>query len=113
MEHLIIGNSTTQGLKNFARNLCINQYNWTEEDVDSLIKLWDKESEWNPTAENPDSGAYGIPQSLPANKMASEGSDYRTNGETQIKWGLKYIKQRYGTPTNAWETWQSRSPHWY
>ena len=45
--------------------------------------------------------------------MASEGSDYRTNGETQIKWGLKYIKQRYGTPTNAWETWQSRSPHWY
>ena len=53
----------------------------------------------------------GLFQSLPASKMASEGSDYRTNGETQIRWGLKYIQQRYGTPANAWEFWKQHK--WY
>jgi hypothetical protein len=45
--------------------------------------------------------------------MASAGADWRTNPETQIKWGLEYIKESYGSPASAWRVWQSRSPHWY
>lgn len=78
-----------------------------------LNLLWEGESSWNFRAENPSSGAYGIPQSLPASKMASEGADYRTNPITQIKWGLGYIKQSYGTPCGAWDFWNGRFPHWY
>ena len=78
-----------------------------------LDKLWMGESGWRYTAENSSSGAYGIPQSLPASKMATVGDDYRTNPVTQIRWGLQYIKSSYGTPCGAWEAWQSRSPHWY
>jgi hypothetical protein len=76
-----------------------------------LNKLWDKESGWNYKAENKSSGAYGIPQSLPGSKMASEGADWETNPATQIKWGLGYIKGRYGTPCSAWS--HSESVGWY
>jgi hypothetical protein len=68
-----------------------------------LYNLWDRESGWNVYAENPYSGAYGIPQSLPASKMAMFGSDYLTNPVTQIKWGLYYIHGTYGTPCGAWQ----------
>ena len=95
----------------YAKNLCINTYGWTENDFNCLVKLWERESNWNPNAHNKSSGAHGIPQSLPASKMASEGSDYMTNYKTQVKWGLKYIKNRYGTPANAWAFWQSHK--WY
>ena len=76
-----------------------------------LVKLWNKESGWNHKAENPSSGAYGIPQSLPGSKMASKGSDWRTNYETQIDWGMSYISGRYGTPCNAWG--HSQQKNWY
>ncbi|GAA6526273.1 lytic transglycosylase domain-containing protein [Intrasporangium sp. DVR] len=78
-----------------------------------LVNLWNGESGWRWYAENPSSGAYGIPQSLPASKMGSFGADYRTNPITQMKWGIWYIEQVYGSPCNAWSTWLSRSPHWY
>lgn len=77
-------------------------YGWGADQLTCLVSLWEKESNWNFTAENPSSGAYGIPQSLPGNKMASAGSDWRTNPATQIKWGLSYIKDRYKTPCGAW-----------
>ncbi|TDC84652.1 lytic transglycosylase domain-containing protein [Actinomadura sp. 7K507] len=76
-----------------------------------LVKLWDKESGWNSRAKNPSSGAYGIPQALPGSKMASAGSDWETSAKTQIKWGLGYIKDRYGTPCGAWE--HSQNVGWY
>jgi Transglycosylase SLT domain len=66
-----------------------------------LYNLWMRESGWVVDAQNP-SGAYGIPQAYPASQMASAGSDYLTNPTTQIKWGLGYIKGRYGTPCAAW-----------
>ena len=72
-----------------------------------LNKLWNKESGWNHRAENPSSGAYGIPQSYPGNKMSSAGADWRTNPATQIKWGLGYIKGRYKTPCGAWSRSES------
>ncbi|MFI5496494.1 lytic transglycosylase domain-containing protein [Actinoplanes sp. NPDC051859] len=76
-----------------------------------LNKLWNKESGWNHHAENPSSGAYGIPQSLPGSKMASVGDDWASNPATQIKWGLGYIKGRYGSPCEAWG--HSQSVGWY
>ena len=76
-----------------------------------LDRLWSRESGWNPKAQNPGSGAYGIPQALPGNKMASVASDWRTNPVTQIKWGLGYIKNRYGDPCGAWSFFQSHN--WY
>jgi hypothetical protein len=81
--------------------------------MSSLINLWNGESGWNQFAKNASSGAYGIPQSLPANKMASSGPDWLVNPATQINWGLNYIKSVYGTPSNAYSMWLSRSPHWY
>lgn len=97
--------------QSYARDLCLNTYGWTENDFQCLVKLWNRESGWNPNAHNKSSGAHGIPQSLPASKMASEGTDYYTNGKTQIRWGLKYIKGRYGSPSNAWA--HSQQKGWY
>ncbi|QYJ03423.1 transglycosylase SLT domain-containing protein [Nocardioides panacisoli] len=77
----------------------------------ALDALWTRESGWNHLAENPSSGAYGIPQSLPANKMAVVGKDYRTNPQTQIQWGLAYIAARYGVPDRAWA--HSERVGWY
>jgi len=88
-------------------------YGWTGSQWNSLYELWDHESGWRWWAKNSSSGAYGIVQALPASKMGSAGSDWKTNPRTQIAWGLKYIKERYGSPANAWSKWQARSPHWY
>jgi hypothetical protein len=74
-----------------------------------LDKMWTRESNWRTTAENPSSHSYGIPQSLPASKMATFGSDYRTNPATQIKWGLHYIEGRYKSPCGAWTFWQAHN----
>lgn len=76
-----------------------------------LDHIFTHESNWRTTAENSSSGSYGIPQALPASKMATFGSDYRTNAATQIKWGLSYVKGRYGTPCGAWSYWQAHG--WY
>ncbi|WP_285732474.1 lytic transglycosylase domain-containing protein [Nocardiopsis sp. ATB16-24] len=78
---------------------------------DCLEPLWEKESNWNHTAQNPSSGAYGIPQSLPGNKMATHGDDWQTNPATQIAWGIDYIKGRYGDPCGAWA--HSQANNWY
>ncbi|WP_241518744.1 transglycosylase SLT domain-containing protein [Streptomyces sp. CB03238] len=73
--------------------------------------VFTRESNWNPYATNPTSGAYGIAQALPPTKYASAGSDWRTNPITQVRWGLTYMKSRYGSPCGAWAFWQSH--HWY
>src|ERR1700761_1074515 len=72
-----------------------------------LYDLWQRESGWNVYAENAASGAYGIPQSLPGDKMASAGADWQTDPVTQIRWGLGYIKSVYGTPCSAWANEES------
>ncbi|WP_418956797.1 transglycosylase SLT domain-containing protein [Streptomyces tritici] len=77
----------------------------------SFSKIVEHESGWNPTATNSSSGAYGLVQALPANKMASAGSDWKTNPATQIKWGLNYMNERYGSPNAAWAFWQANG--WY
>ena len=97
-------------VQNYAHNLVLS-YGWSEYDFECLVKLWNRESSWNLNAVNKKSGACGIPQSLPCSKMKVEGSDYRTNYKTQIRWGLKYIKNRYGNPSNAWK--HSQRTGWY
>ena len=74
---------------------------WSEGQWSCLDSLWTRESGWNTYATNASSGAYGIPQALPAWKMASFGSDWRTNPITQIRWGVSYIASKYGSPCVA------------
>jgi len=83
---------------------------WTD-----LVQLWNRESGWNNTAENPSSGAYGIPQALPYSKMPKAAWPPRYGGRAdptaQIGWGLAYIKGRYGSPSAAWA--HEGSAGWY
>jgi resuscitation-promoting factor RpfB len=76
-----------------------------------LVQLWDHESGWRVNADNPSTGAYGIPQALPGDKMAVDGADWQTNPATQITWGLNYIDGRYTNPCGAWSFWQAND--WY
>ena len=105
-----IASGTVGEYQEYARQRCYD-YGWSDADVSALISLWNKESGWQVTNKNRSSGAYGIPQALPASKMASAGSDYLTNYKTQINWGLSYIKSRYGSPSNAWSSFKSKG--WY
>ncbi|MER6032676.1 MULTISPECIES: transglycosylase SLT domain-containing protein [unclassified Streptomyces] len=77
----------------------------------AFSKIVEHESGWNPSATNGSSGAYGLVQALPGSKMASAGSDWKTNPATQIKWGLDYMNSRYGSPVEAWSFWQANG--WY
>jgi hypothetical protein len=89
----------------------LGRFGWSANQFRCLYPLWEHESGWNPSAENPGSGAYGIPQSLPGSQMASAGADWQTNVATQIKWGLTYIQGRYGSPCGAWA--HEQSSNWY
>ncbi|MFH9861726.1 transglycosylase SLT domain-containing protein [Streptomyces sp. NPDC017202] len=71
----------------------------------------DHESGWNHKAVNPSSGAYGLVQAYPGSKMSSAGADWRTNPATQIKWGLNYMNDRYGSPCDAWAYWQANGSY--
>jgi hypothetical protein len=87
------------------------RFGWHNRQWKPLKWLWNRESGWNKYASNPYSGAYGIPQALPGSKMASAGNHWRTNATTQIRWGLRYIKSRYGRPRAAWN--HSQAYGWY
>lgn len=84
---------------------------WSPRHFNCLDRLWIRESGWNHRAYNRYSGAYGIPQALPGRKMRSAGRDWRTNPYTQMRWGLGYIKHRYGSPCRAWR--HLRATGWY
>lgn len=94
-----------------AQQVMSETYGWGADQFACLDALWTRESNWDHTAQNPSSGAYGIPQSLPGHKMASHGADWQTNPVTQIRWGLDYISQVYRTPCSAWGHSQAHS--WY
>jgi hypothetical protein len=97
-----------------ARNYAagrLSAYGWGQDQFQCLAQLWTKESNWLTTATNPDSGAYGIAQALPASKYASAGSDWLTSYRTQVNWGLGYILDRYRSPCAAWN--HSVIKNWY
>ena len=100
---LTIGNLAAPALnqyQSFAQTLVGTT--WGPGQFPYLNLLWERESGWNPAAANPVSGAFGIPQALPAAKMASAGPDWAANPYTQIIWGIGYIRATYGTPQAAW-----------
>jgi uncharacterized protein YabE (DUF348 family) len=92
-----------------AQNMMLAR-GWGSDQFSCLVQMWDHESGWRVNAQN-GSGAYGIPQALPGDKMAAFGADWQTNPATQIAWGLAYISGRYGTPCAAWSSWQANG--WY
>jgi len=98
------------GQKSFGGTTFANgeTYHYTATDVQDLVNLWNKESGWNPTADNPSSDAFGIPQALPATKLP-DGKGTSAAGE--INWGIEYILGRYGSPTNAWA--HETANNWY
>ncbi|MGH3342421.1 MAG: hypothetical protein ACRDPK_05960 [Carbonactinosporaceae bacterium] len=96
--------------REIARGM-LAEHGWDGEQHACLDDLWERESGWEVHAENPSSGAYGIPQALPASKMAAAGPDWQDSAATQIRWGLDYIDDRYGTPCGAWDYWVSNN--WY
>ena len=96
--------------RDIARAL-LGDFGFSSDQFGCLDSLYMRESGWNPYADNPSSSAYGIPQALPGSKMASAGADWATNPVTQIRWGLGYIRDRYGSPCGAWG--HSQAVGWY
>lgn len=91
-----------QRARDIARRM-LRSFGWSRRQFKYLNWLWDRESGWTVHAENPSSGAYGIPQAVPGSKMASAGPNWRTSAKTQIRWGLGYIRATYDSPRRAWE----------
>ncbi|MFJ4831237.1 transglycosylase SLT domain-containing protein [Streptomyces sp. NPDC088747] len=98
--------SSASSAKTIAHKMIPNaaQYN-------AFSKIVEHESGWDVDATNSSSGAYGLVQALPGSKMASAGSDWKTNAGTQIEWGLNYMNDRHGSPVGAWNFWQANG--WY
>jgi hypothetical protein len=93
--------ATPAQAQTIAHNL-LPSYGWNATtQFTCLVNLWNKLSGWQYNDADP-SGSYGIPQALPGSRMASAGADWKINATTQIKWGLGYIKQNYGSPCGAW-----------
>lgn len=89
----------------------IREHGISDSDALTWAEIIRRESGWQINATNPESGAYGLPQSLPAHKMASAGADWQTNAKTQLRWMLSYMNERYGSISNAMEFWNQN--HWY
>jgi len=102
---------TPKGNMAFAQVYISKKYSWNQGQFGCLVALWNRESHWNHAARNRNSGAYGIPQAMPGNKMSKFGADWQTNPVTQIKWGANYIARRYNTPCGALS--HSNSTGWY
>jgi hypothetical protein len=125
-------------VQNAARML-LGRFGWDRAQMPPLISLWNRESGWSPTAFNP-SGAYGVAQALgharagecatgPRSVNATTpgvncayGSQYGLSPEEaraanaghwlpQVRWGLGYIRDRYGSPSAAWA--HEQAANWY
>ena len=96
------------GAKKVAQVILAQEFGMNDSQFSCLNSLWTKESHWNYKAHNPRSGAHGIAQALPADKMSVIADDWRTNPVTQIRWGLRYITMRYDTPCKAWSHFKSK-----
>ncbi len=85
------------------------QYGFSADQFPCLDSLYVSESNWRINADNPTSSAYGIPQALTS--MHELPANYFTSAEAQIRWGLEYIQDAYGTPCSAWSFKQANG--WY
>lgn len=96
-----LGRLASSGAPESIARSMLASFGWSSSQFSCLEPLWAHESGWNVTATNPSTGAYGIPQADPGSKMASAGPDWKSSAATQIKWGLTYIKDTYGSPCGA------------
>jgi hypothetical protein len=97
--------------RHIAQAMLVHRFGWKAWQFKYLNRLWAIESGWNRYASNPYSGAYGIPQAVPGSKMSSAGPGWQWNARTQIRWGMRYIRDRYRTPYWAWR--QQHAYGWY
>ena len=93
--------------REMARQILDNKFGYGAGQFSCFDWIIKRESNWDVHAQNPSSGAYGLPQSLPGSKMASVAPDWRDNPATQIIWGAQYMKSRYGSPCDAKSHWES------
>jgi hypothetical protein len=100
----------SQDPREIARRL-MPEYGLSQSEFGCLDQLWISESDWDHTADNPTSTAYGIPQALTGGTHDNLPADYMTNPVSQIRWGLWYIREAYGTACSAWEFKQANN--WY
>ncbi|HTX26429.1 MAG TPA: lytic transglycosylase domain-containing protein [Streptosporangiaceae bacterium] len=103
--------AVTSGSAEQIAQAMLGSFGWSPSQFACLYPLWEGESGWSVTAENPGTGAYGIPQAMPGGKMASAGPDWQTDAATQIRWGLEYIQGTYGSPCGAWD--HEEATGWY
>ncbi|WP_328499650.1 lytic transglycosylase domain-containing protein [Streptomyces sp. NBC_00457] len=101
----------TQSSYTTAQVRAIAQQMVPSDQFQCFSNIVDHESGWNYKAVNPSSGAYGLVQAYPGSKMSSAGADWQTNPATQIKWGLNYMNDRYGSPCDAWLFWQANGSY--
>lgn len=94
-----------------ARDL-MAQAGISSSDYEYAYAIINRESRWRPTVSNYNgSGAYGLCQALPGSKMATAGSDWKTNPVTQLKWCNSYAYSRYGSWRGAYDFWMRK--HWW
>ena len=106
-EAMIQTENLSQGDPREIAKALLAEFGFGQDQFGCLDSLYTRESGWRVDADNPYSSAYGIPQALPGSKMSSAGADWATNPVTQIRWGLGYIQDRYGSPCSAWGHSQS------
>lgn len=106
-----LGTTTPAGeIQSWAHDYLISN-GYSEADFTAANFIISHESGWSPTATNPSSGAYGLPQALPGSKMASAGADWQTNYQTQFKWFVNYCNSRYGSISGAYAYWQAHKSY--
>jgi hypothetical protein len=96
--------------KTYARQTALTDFGWGIPEQKCLASLWGKESAWDYTAESP-TDDYGIPQRHMRHNTQKQIDAFMKSYTIQIDWGLNYIYTRYGSPCNAWESWQVK--RWY
>ena len=106
-----LGTTTPAGeIQSWAHDYLISN-GYSEADFTAANFIISHESGWSPTATNPSSGAYGLPQALPGSKMASAGADWQTNYQTQFKWFVNYCNSHYGSISGAYAYWQAHKSY--
>ncbi|MDT0223463.1 hypothetical protein [Gordonia sp. AC31] len=90
-----------------------SQLGWVGDQWLDTLRLGNGESGWDVEAENPSSGAYGLGQFLGEDKKQRWPQYFTPDAAAQAGPWSEYIKERYGSPSEAWAFWQAQSPHWY
>jgi hypothetical protein len=99
-----------QDPRTYARQTALSDFDWGVSEQKCLGLLWGKESAWNYQAKSP-TDDYGIPQRHMRHNTQKQIDAFMKSYTIQIDWGLNYIYTRYGSPCNAWKSWQVK--RWY